>query len=510
MTLFGSGSTAIADVGQQMKDLEKTIADIEKKEIKLSIDMAQLDAAKTKLDALRRGQAEWEAQLKKQTVAEAEAGKLAQQLIDESELGNEKIMEGLAKRREAQILAVSPALSLAQEARQRAITEQGAARKELATAGSPEAAQEAQRRLADAEKTIEESLKEEGRVRKTATTQAQAEISESVRVMREGRGAAQAEQRQNIATRLRSMGQGALAGQIAGTTPEALTEADKEAAEFDRHMDRAKAAGEIRRKIAAAEKTKHTAEVKAANEEIAFMNKAGAEFEAGQIASAKAKGMVAKKTAAEIASDTKAGIKDLATSQAFGAVGRGNTFEQVQAMIQAHAGGAIGAAGFKGPEATAAAKLIAADIMGEVRTQIGARVAEAGPGGRVTPRMAAGQLAAETVPKVEADRLKRQEAAQTAALAQNIQRMAPQLEGIQFTPAQAKAAADQAMKAMEHQVNADQAILMAMDAVLVTMGKAGNQFARMQMQAVRAQRQANGMGDFFDQNQPAAANAGNR
>jgi hypothetical protein len=124
--------------------------------------------------------------------------------------------------------------------------------------------------------------------------------------------------------------------------------------------------------------------------------------------------------------------------------------------------------------------------------------------------MAAGQLAAETVPKVEADRLKRQEAAQTAALAQNIQRMAPQLEGIQFTPAQAKAAADQAMKAMEHQVNADQAILMAMDAVLVTMGKAGNQFARMQMQAVRAQRQANGMGDFFDQNQPAAANAGNR
>jgi membrane protein involved in colicin uptake len=118
------------------------------------------------------------------------------------------------------------------------------------------------------------------------------------------------------------------------------------------------------------------------------------------------------------------------------------------------------------------------------------------------------ERAAKAAPRLAREKAKQEQEAQTAALAQNIQRMAPRFEGIQFTPAQAKAAADQAMKSMEQQINADQAILMAMDGILNTMAKAGNRFANVQMQAVRAARQANGMGDFFDQKQPGAGNVG--
>jgi hypothetical protein len=118
------------------------------------------------------------------------------------------------------------------------------------------------------------------------------------------------------------------------------------------------------------------------------------------------------------------------------------------------------------------------------------------------------ERAAKAAPRLAKQKAQEQQEAQTTALAQNIQRMSRPMEGFQFTPAQAKAAAEQAMKAMEHQIDADQAILMAMDGVLNAMAKAGHRFAGVQMQAVRAARQANGMGDFFDQKQPGAGNVG--
>jgi hypothetical protein len=237
MELFGN-TKPIQDATADTKELEAEIKKLEDKKVKLAVDYTDIETAKKKLKELTDAEAERERQKTQQKASEAEAGKVIQDLLTESAEGIDEVhrrsVETFQQRSVAQSATI---LGIDAEIKKQ--------KERLATEKDPDMIRNAQALLEIAKKQREET---EAAVKTKAETQYYGYLAGA----KTGRGAEQARNIQSLATLIGQAGFGGLAGDIAGTSAEGIAGADKEASEFDRHTDRAKAAGQRRRAIAAA------------------------------------------------------------------------------------------------------------------------------------------------------------------------------------------------------------------------------------------------------------------
>src|SRR5262249_9455136 len=138
MSLFGK-TTPFPDLTQQVKDLEKQLEELGKKEVKFVLDRHQLEDAQRKLDALKKGLAEFEAAQKKQRPGQRESGAAVQRLLEESEAGEPEIARRLAEQRAGEIAATSPLISEAEDRIKRLESDLKAAQEEARHPANAEA-----------------------------------------------------------------------------------------------------------------------------------------------------------------------------------------------------------------------------------------------------------------------------------------------------------------------------------------------------------------------------------
>lgn len=257
----------VRTASDQIKDLAEKVKELSEKPMRLRVEQVELDEATRKLEALKRGVAEFEAGQRKQKVHEAEAGNIVEEILAESETGRAAIQEKMRAQVEARDLANSVTIKDARVAREKAAADLAEIDAALEAAtdlderrGLIDAGGEAQRRLTAATRREEDA-------RNKIADAAEQEVGGVIERARTGHGRDQAEAIADLARRLGAVGERGVASAVAGTSAEGLRRTDEEDAAFARRMDRAKQAGERRRDAAKAEKEARDAQADMLNEQ---------------------------------------------------------------------------------------------------------------------------------------------------------------------------------------------------------------------------------------------------
>ncbi len=457
MELFGN-TKPIQDATADIKDLEKEIKALEDKKVKVAVDYADIERAKKELKDLTAAEAEREAQKKQQKTTEAEAGKLIQDLITESAEGAAEI-----QRRTVQAFAER---SKAQSATISGIDAEIKRQKELlAVELDPD-------RIRIATMRIEELRAERTQAGTVIEQKAGTQYAGLLEKAKTGHGAEQIRAREDLSTLIRDAGFKPLADAIESTTAAGLEAFDKEAADFERHMDRAKTAGQSRREKAAAVAKKTAATATEAKKDQAAIDKSvdawakeGEDFIADR-----------ERAANKVATNFLPTLKKQASAQALDVLGTGASMAEVQGALKTRATGILRAGGVEAGLIPGAAQAMAA-------------------------RMAEGLQAQQAGGGVEAFRKQESRARQ-------IFQQSQALTGVQFTPEQSRAAAAESIKLQAKGVGVNQATLTAMGETIQAMRQLMIRVNQQGAQAAQHGRDAQQLRNHAAERQPGAGNTG--
>ena len=221
MDLWKSFSGA-EDVRDQVERLTERIKELEDIKVKLAIDTLELDAAKRKLDELKKDQSAFDAAQKHQTAHEAEAGKQVKAALggSDEEAVTAAIRRGILNR----LIATDSVLIESRRKQAEAEANRQAVLNGPWDEGNAHAIASFDAEIkAEQERAAARALQ--------LNQQAERETGHMIRGASEGHGADQAEQRRRLAAWLRATGHAGLAGQVAAATPQAVkTAAEKKAA----------------------------------------------------------------------------------------------------------------------------------------------------------------------------------------------------------------------------------------------------------------------------------------
>jgi hypothetical protein len=261
----------------EIEALDKRVKELTENKHRFTFELDELDEAQRKLDHLKKGLAEYEAQKNRQTSEEAESGKMVQEHLDRAEGGAEGVQERLVQQREQEIVRgmIGPQAALEKE-----IQGQIAALKERQkSALTADEAQSIMSSLVAAQHDLVDTRNKFNERLAGASLQARQEIGDTIRIAREGHGGEQRAQQRNLAARLARTGDNRIettrdkltghdieSGQFDSAAD--LEAYDREAEDFQRSMDRAKAAGERRREKASLAKKAQNEADKAVKETL--------------------------------------------------------------------------------------------------------------------------------------------------------------------------------------------------------------------------------------------------
>lgn len=215
------------EAASQIETLTKRIEELKGQHVTLAVDRSELERAETQLGRLKRAQDEFRAAQGRQTSAEAEAGKAAQEAITEE--GEPELVEALRAKFVREQTKKSVPLREAQE-RQQALEKERDERRNrfggLGLAGEQSFA----RRIA-----IEQDRARAAR--DAINKEAETHVGGLLTDLREKGGQAQATARTSLARELEGIGRGQLATQIRGTTPEAIRAQEQADVELEQSIE---------------------------------------------------------------------------------------------------------------------------------------------------------------------------------------------------------------------------------------------------------------------------------
>jgi hypothetical protein len=254
---FEEMSGKIKEPTSAIETLTKRIDEIKEKKILLAVDRKELDEAEKQVKRLKQLQAEYEANARHQTVDEVAAGKETQTQLEEA--GLPEIQEKLKRK----YLRDQTAQSEQGGALGRAHADQAAAeesirkgleqREEGKRTGQVAMEDVGNRAVVEGEQAIKVAQERAQKIHENIMAAAEAHAVGLIHDLREGHAEVQTKARGNISRELADVGEGPLAGQIAGTTPETIDQirAKREAttkAAQDRIAERKKERDEAQRR----------------------------------------------------------------------------------------------------------------------------------------------------------------------------------------------------------------------------------------------------------------------
>lgn len=229
----------VAAFSGRVETLEKVIADLSKKELKLHVDDLTIRNARAEIDRLKADFQKLQQVMGKQTEFERKSGKEVEEALTGPE-GREAIAK-LTNRREAEALARDQPLK-ANQAEQAKVRAAIAEHEEQIRLGN---ANENLSTYVDAKKKLEALRSDEAAMRAEVRRRAVTEVGAAERGAIEGTGANQAANRARLAKGLEGVGAGKLAARVGAATPEAIEE--QEATDEEIKEDQAENARRVKR-----------------------------------------------------------------------------------------------------------------------------------------------------------------------------------------------------------------------------------------------------------------------
>ncbi len=248
--------TGVKDFHGQLEILETRIKELDAKPHKITVDMRELNTAKQVVDQIKSALAEVDKLQKSQQHYEKESGGEIEKAITEAPGGAQGVYETLHAHLAPGMRDEATKNLKAQEDRtEEAIKVALNTYKTLADSGNGAAAAG----YLTTAKRLKKTLEDLGEMRMAAVEAVmdpekgtlRAKIGTILEKAKTGAGAEQAAHQKTLVEILEKSGQGALAKEIAASTPAALKQGDEEVDAAEKFGERAKAGGEARRRNAA-------------------------------------------------------------------------------------------------------------------------------------------------------------------------------------------------------------------------------------------------------------------
>jgi hypothetical protein len=353
------------------KALEERIKKLEDVKVNVAIDTFELDLAKRKLDALKKDQAEYDAQQKHQTFAQAASGKAIQAKVDEA--GAHEIIKDLKGQLIPELLANSQTIQQAKAARAQDEKDIEQAKKDAVSAPTADErlAAMGQVKILESEitKAEERACNARHEVEKPGG-EAETRAGELLRRSREGNGPDQVAAQADLAARLRRSGRNTLAQDVAANSPARSAKYAQAEQDFKDQQKEVETEKKAAAKLADDEKKAEDARIdelnkqgkdneaaalaeRRADEKATKVDKAGAKVQAG-LDKAGVKRQVAEEDASikagghvDLAEDLMARVRDQGgavnprTGQ-FHRMNQDQQFEFVRSQVAEHLHGRIG------------------------------------------------------------------------------------------------------------------------------------------------------------------------